>query len=49
MQFTSMKGLVTRRLPALQIDSRLADAAVGFGGGVLGGYAGRARLSPQST
>lgn len=45
----ALSVLVTRRLPALQIDSRLADAAVGFGGGVLGGFAGRARLSPQST
>lgn len=38
--------LVARRLPALQVDSRLADAAVGFGGGVLGGFAGLSGILP---
>ncbi len=32
--------LITGRMPTLRIESRLADAAIGFGGGVLGGLAG---------
>ncbi len=38
--------LVTGRLPALRIESRLADAAIGFGGGVLGGFAGLSGILP---
>src|SRR3546814_10653260 len=38
--------LGARRLPALRFDSRVADAAVGFGGGVLGGFAGLSGILP---
>ncbi|MEQ9332312.1 sulfite exporter TauE/SafE family protein [Thalassobaculum sp.] len=38
--------LVTGRLPSLRVESRLADAAVGFGGGVLGGFAGLSGVLP---
>jgi uncharacterized membrane protein YfcA len=38
--------LATGRLPALRVDSRMADAAVGFGGGVLGGFAGLSGILP---
>lgn len=38
--------LAARRLPELRVDSRLADAAVGFAGGVLGGFAGLSGILP---
>jgi len=38
--------LASGRLPALRVESRLADAAVGFGGGVLGGFAGLSGILP---
>lgn len=42
----SVSVLAARRLPALRIESRLADAAVGLGGGVLGGFAGLSGILP---
>src|SRR3546814_5128610 len=39
-------GVQTCALPILRFDSRVADAAVGFGGGVLGGFAGLSGILP---
>lgn len=38
--------LIVGRLPALDTKSRLADTAIGFGGGVLGGFAGLSGILP---
>lgn len=39
-------ALLTGRMPALRIENRAADGAVGFGGGVLGGFAGMSGVLP---
>jgi uncharacterized protein len=42
----SVAILVSGRLPVLKVDNRFADAAVGFAGGVLGGFAGLSGVLP---
>lgn len=42
----SVSVLLAGRLPSLRIENRYADAAIGLGGGVLGGFAGLSGVLP---